>query len=91
MAETVETLEVDLRTRVRSPGAKAKARWKKWRVKFSVIKNKVFQMNCMKLGVERLCSGDGSHRKIKVEEADGSNSGQNECDLLVLVRESFGL
>ena len=40
MADNVETLGVDLRTRVKSLGAKEKARRKKCKVRFSLIKKK---------------------------------------------------
>ena len=46
LADSVETLGVDLRTRVKRLGAKEKARRKKCRVRFSLIKkNKAFQKN----------------------------------------------
>ena len=54
MADSVETLGVGLRTRVRSLGAKEKARRKKCKVRFSLIKkNKAFQKNCMKMEVKK--------------------------------------
>ena len=44
LADSVDILGVDLRTRVKKLGAKEKARRKKCRVRFSLIKkNKVFQ------------------------------------------------
>ena len=44
MADSVETLEVDLRTGVKRLGAKEKARRKKCKVRFSLTKkNKAFQ------------------------------------------------
>ena len=46
MADSVETLGVDLRTRVRRLGVKEKARRKKYEMRFSIIKkNKAFQKN----------------------------------------------
>ena len=55
LADSVETLGVDLRTRVKKLGAKEKARRKKCKVRFSLIKkNKAFQKNCMKVGVKKL-------------------------------------
>ena len=55
LAVSVETLGVDLRTRVKSLGAKEKARRKKCKVRFSLIKkNKAFQKNYMKVGVKKL-------------------------------------
>ena len=55
LAESVETLGVDLRTRVRNLGAKEKARRKKCKVRFSLIKkNKAFHKSYMKVGVKKL-------------------------------------
>ena len=46
LADSVETLGVDLRTRVKRLGAEEKARRKKCNVRFSLIKkNKAFQKN----------------------------------------------
>ena len=78
MTDSMETLGVDLRTRVKRLGAKEKARRKKCKVRFSIIKNnKVFQNNNMKGGVKRLlragtmparswgpCGWDVSHGEI---------------------------
>ena len=79
MAFSVETLGVDLRTRVKRLGVKEKARRKKCKVRFSLIKkNKAFQKSYMKVGrqevvedygtsksVESACSGVGPYRNIK--------------------------
>ena len=80
LADSVETLGVDLRKRVKRLGAKKQARRKKCKVRFSIIKkNEAFQKNCMKVvrqevvtsgdgaskDVESFCSGDGSYRKIQ--------------------------
>ena len=55
LADREETLGEDLRTRVKSLGAKEKARRKKCKVRFSLIKkNKAFQRNYMKVGVKKL-------------------------------------
>ena len=55
LADSVETLGVDLRTRIKKLGAKEKARIRKCKVRFSIIKNnKAFQKNCMKVGVKKL-------------------------------------
>ena len=55
LADSVETLGVDLRTKVKSLGVKEKARRKKCKVRFSLIKkNKAFQKNCMKVGVKKV-------------------------------------
>ena len=56
MADSVETLGVDLRTRVKRLGAKDKARRRKCKVRFSLInkKNKAFQTSYMKVRVKKL-------------------------------------
>ena len=55
LADCVEPLVVDLRTRVKRLGAKEKATRKKCKVRFSIIKkNKAFQKNYMKVGVKKL-------------------------------------
>ena len=55
MADDVETLGVDLRARVKRLGVKEKARRKKCKVRFSLIKkNKAFQENHMKVEVKKL-------------------------------------
>ena len=59
MADSLETLGVDLRMRVKRLAAKEKARRKKCKVRFSIIKkNKALQKNYMKVGVKKLlCAG----------------------------------
>ena len=53
LAASVETLRVDLRTRVQRLGAKGKARRKKCTLRFSTIKkNEAFQRKYMKVGVK---------------------------------------
>ena len=55
LAGSVETLGVDLRTRVRRLGTEEKVVRKKCKVRFSLIKkNKVFQTRYMKVGVKKL-------------------------------------
>ena len=55
MADSVDSLGVDLRTRVEKLGAKEKARRRKCRVRFSLFKkNKAFQKSYMKVGVTKL-------------------------------------
>ena len=100
LADSAETLGVDLRTRVKRLGAKEKARRKKCKLRFLIIKKKkVFQKNYMKVGVKKLlragmmqartwrspCSGNGSHGKVKTEETDGSCNDQKEYNLPVLL------
>ena len=55
LADSVETLEMDLKTTVKRLGAKEKARRKKCNVLLSIIKkNSAFRKNCMKVGVKKL-------------------------------------
>ena len=55
LADSVETLGVDLRTRVKKLGAKEKARRKKCMLRFSITKkNNAFQKNNMKVCVKKL-------------------------------------
>ena len=55
LADSVEPLGVDLRTRVKRLGAKEKARRKECKVRLSIIKkNKAFQKNYMEVGVKKL-------------------------------------
>ena len=73
VADSVETLGVDLRTRVKRLGAKELA------VRFSTVKkNKALP-----------CSGDGSHGKVEIEDTNVSSSGQQEHDIPVLVHGSL--
>ena len=99
LAESVETLGVDLRTRMKRLGAKEKARRKKCMVRFSLMKKTAFQKSCIKVGVNKLqragmmpartwvaqCSGDVSHGEVKNEEANGGCCGQEEYDLPLFV------
>ena len=53
--DSVESLGVDLRTRLKRLGAKEKARRKKCKVRFSLIKkHKAFQKCYMKVVVKKL-------------------------------------
>ena len=55
MADSVDSLSIDLRTRVKKLGAKEKARRKERRDRFSLIKkNKAFQKSFLKMGVKQL-------------------------------------
>ena len=56
LAESVETLGVDLRTRIKTLGAKEKTRRRKCKVRFSIIKkNKAFQKNYNEKWAPRYC------------------------------------
>ena len=88
MAVSVETLGVDLRTRVKKLGAKEKATRRKCKLRFSLIKkNKAIQKSYMKVGVKKLLCAvvvpagtwesiqwDGSKEKVEIEETDGSST-----------------
>ena len=99
----MDTLGVDMRTRIKKLGAKEKARRKKCWVRFSLIKkNKAFQKSYMKVGAKKLLrsghgaskdmgslySGDCSHGEVEIEETDGSGSRQEEHDFVVPVHGS---
>ena len=59
LADSVETLGVDPRTRVKRLGAKEKARRQKCKFWFSIVrKNKAFQKNYTKVGVKKLLRAD---------------------------------
>ena len=91
LADSVETLGVDSRTRVKRLGAKEKARRKKCKVRFSIIKkNEAFQKSYMKVCARKLlraawCQQElGEYmqsvcflKKSEIEEVDGSSSRQN--------------
>ena len=75
MADSVETLGVDLRTRVKNSGAKEEARRKTCNVRFSLIKkNKAFQKNCLKVGGQEVaaCRHDASKNMGNACSRDGS-------------------
>ena len=67
LADSVETLGVDLRTRLKRVGAKEKERRRKCKVRFSIIeKDKAFQKNYMcrhdaSKDLESPCGWDVSH------------------------------
>ena len=67
MADSVETLGVDLRTGVKRLGVKEKAKRKKCKMRFSLIKkNKAFQMNYMKMGSQEVAtSGYGACKDVE--------------------------
>ena len=93
MADSVETLGVDLRKK--ESRRKEQARRKKM--------YKAFQKNFMKVGGEMLlragmvparivassCSENCSNGKIEIEETGGSSSGQKEYDFVVLFHGGF--
>ena len=63
LADSVETLGVDSRTRVKRLGAKEKARRKKCKARFSIIKtNKAFRKELQEIGCQEVatCRHDAS-------------------------------
>ena len=106
MAEGVETLGVDFRTRVKNLGAKEKARRNKCDVWFSLIKkNKAFQKNYMKVGVKKLLRagmvpartwgvhavGIASTERPKWRRQIAAAAGKKNTTSLSLPMEAFGL
>ena len=104
MADSVETLGVDMRTRVKRLGVKKKAWRKNCKVRFSLMKkNKAFQKELHESGCQEVvtsgcdaskdlgspCSGDGSHGEVEIEETDGSSSRQQEYDFAVFIHASI--
>ena len=92
LADSVGTLSVELRTKVKRLRSKEKVRRKRCRVRASLIKKKkAFLKSYMKVGVKKLlfmglesvegaCSGNWYHRKGNIYEADGSSSRQKGVD-----------
>ena len=106
MADSVETLGVDLRTKVKSLGIKEKARRKKSNVRFSNLKkNKGFQRNSMKAGVKKLLRADmmpartcGAHtvgmsptERFKLRRQMAAAAGKKTTTSLSLFMETSGL
>ena len=93
MADSVESLGVDLRTRVKKLGVKEKARRKKCKVRFSLIKeNNVSQTNYMKVGVKKLLrAGMVPARRGWKIEGQKKRSTRNEYKRLRIKFELKGL
>ena len=89
LADSVDILGVDLRTRVKKLGANGKARRKKCRVRFSLIKkNKVFQKSCKNVGVKKLLrAGYDDSKDLGMAAA----AGQKSTTSLSLLMEAHGL
>ena len=96
LADSVGTLGVDLRTRVKRLGANEKARRKKCKVRFSIVqKNKSLPEILMRGGVKKLSRAGmmpartwGAHavgmsptERLNIEETDGSCGGKKEYNL----------
>ena len=105
LADSVETLGVDLRTRVNRLGAREKARRTKCKVSFSIIKkNKAFrkiESGCQEVATCRHdaikdlgspCGWDVSHGEVKIEETDGNcRRKKKSTTSLSLLMEVYGL
>ena len=106
MADSVETLGADLRTRVKNLGAKEKARKKKCKVRFSLIKKKNTFQNCyMKVGVKKLLRTGtvparawGAHavgmartERVNLRKQMAAAAGKKRTTSLSLFMEAFGL
>ena len=106
MADSVETLGADSRTRVKTLGAKEKARRKQCKVRFSLIeKNKAFQKNCMKVGAKKLLRagmvpartwrvqavGIAPTERLKMRRQMAAAAGKKSTTSLPLFMEAFGL
>ena len=100
MADSVATLGVDLRAKVKSLGAKEEARRKKCIVEFSLVnKKKAFQKSHMKVGVKMLLRADmmpsrtwrvhavgmSLAERFLIEEANGGCCGYEEYNFPLLV------
>ena len=106
MANSVETLGVDLRTRVKKSGAEEKAKRKKCKVRFSLIKkNKAFHKNYMQVVVKKLLRAGvvpartwGVHavgiaptERLKLRRQMAAAAGKKSTTSLSLFLEAFGL
>ena len=90
----MDSLGVDLRTRVKKLGAKEKARRQKCRVRFSLIKKnrKSLSKELYESGYQKVaacghdatqdlgspCVGDGSYGEVEIEERHGSSSSRQK-------------
>ena len=91
MADSVETLGVGLRKGVKRLGAKEKARRKKCKAKFSLMKkNKAHESWCQEVATCKFdaskdfgspCGGDVSHGEVEIEKTDGSCCRKKEVRL----------
>ena len=106
LANNVETLGVDLKTRVKRLGAKEKERRKKCKLRFSIIKkNKAFQNIYMKVGVKKLSRagmmpartwmvhavGMAPTERLKLRRQMAAAAGNKSTTFLSLFMESYGL
>ena len=105
MADGVETLGVDFRTRVKRLGAKEKARWKKCNVRFSTSKkNKAFHKSYMKVGAKKLLRAGlvplrtwrvhtvemAPAERLKLRRQMVAGAGKKSTTSLSLFMETFG-
>ena len=93
MADSVEMLAVDLRTRVMRLGVKEKARRKKCKVRFSLIKkNTVFQQELHEGGgQEVVTSGQVPTERLKLRRPMAAAADKKSTTSLSLLMEAFGI
>ena len=106
MADSVETLGVDVRTKIQRLGVKEKARRKECNVRFShITKNKAFQKSYMKVRVRKLLRtglvlarawraqavGIAPTERLKLRRQMGAAAGKKESASLSLFLEVYGL
>ena len=102
----METLGVDLRTRVKNLGAKEQARRKKCLVRFSIVQqNKAFQKSYMKVVVKKLlraglvpartwrvhAAGMSPTERLNLRRQMAAAAGKNSTTSLSLFMQAFGL
>ena len=101
LADSVETLGVDLRARVKRLGAKEKARRKKCKLMSSTIKkNKVFQKSYLKVGVKKLLRaergvvhavGMAPTERLKLRRQMAGAADKKSTTSLSVFMEAYGL
>ena len=106
LADSVKTLGVDLRTRVKKLEAREKARRTKCKVRFSIVKkNKVVLENYMKLGVKKLrragmmpartwrahAVGMTPTERLKLRRQMAATAGKKDTTSLSQFIEAYGL
>ena len=106
LADSLEILGVDLRTKVIRPGAKENARRRKCKVRFSLVtKNKAFQKSYVEVGVKKLlragmmpartrgvhAAGMSSTERLKLRRQMAAAAGKKSTSSLSLFMEAYGL
>ena len=98
LADSVETLGVDLRTRVKKVGCKRKSEEEEVQGEVLTQKRRIKQgqeaVTCRYDASKDLvspCSGDVSHGEVRIEDTNGGSCGQKEYDLPFFVYGSIRL